>query len=89
MSTLTVRVRPHTYQIPKDLARENNESLPDALERLVEELRRWRILQEANEAHAAVAADPVADAAWQEEIARWDATLVDGLDALPESPEDR
>jgi hypothetical protein len=42
-------------------------------------LRRWRILQEANEAYAAVAADPVADAAWREDRARWDATAAGGL----------
>lgn len=78
MGTVTVRIRPYTYQILKALARENNASLPDALDRLVEELRRWRVLQEANEAYAAMAADPGADAAWNEEISCWDATLADG-----------
>ena len=88
MATLTVRVRPHTYHILQEMARERGESLPDALDRLVEELRRWRILQQANEAYAAVAADPEADAAWRAELAAMDGTLADGLEAYPDGPGD-
>jgi hypothetical protein len=79
MSTVTVRVRAHTYEALKNLARKHHESLPDTLDRLVEEARRSRILEEANEAYAAVAADPDADAAWRAEIAIWDVTVADGL----------
>jgi hypothetical protein len=86
VATLTVRVRPHTYRILQDMAKERGESLPDALDRLVEELRRWRILQQANEAYAAIAADPEADDAWNAEIAAWDGTLADGMDQLRDAP---
>ena len=79
MSTLTVRVRPHTYRILQTWARERGESLPATLERVVEEWRRARILQQANEAYAAIAAAPDDDAAWRAEIAAWDVTGGDGL----------
>jgi hypothetical protein len=83
MSTVTMRVRPHTYRILQDMAKERGESLPDALDRIVEEMRRARMFKEANEAYAAIAADPVANASWRAEIAAWDVTLVDGLPVEP------
>jgi hypothetical protein len=66
------------------MAKERGESLPDALDRLVEEQRRTRILQKAAEAYAAIAADPVEDASWRAEIAAWDSTIADGLEPEPE-----
>lgn len=84
MATTTVRIRPHTYRILQEMAKERGESLPDALDRLVEEQRRARILQEAADAYAAIAADPVEDALWRAEIAAWDVTVADGLEPEPE-----
>ena len=83
MVTTTVRIRPHTYRILQEMARERGESLPDALDRLVEEQRRTHILQEAAEAYAAIAADPIEDALWRAEIAAWDVTVADGLEPEP------
>lgn len=88
METMSIRVRPHTYRILTEMAKDRGESIPDALDHLVEELRRWRMLQKANEAYAAIAADPEADAAWRAEIAAWDATLADGLADYPDEPRD-
>jgi predicted CopG family antitoxin len=85
METMTIRVRPHTYRMLQDLAREHDESLSDALDRLVEEHRRCQIMEQAHQAYAAVAAHPVAAALWQEEIAAWNGTLADGLEALPDT----
>jgi hypothetical protein len=65
------------------MAKERGESLPDALDRIVEEMRRARMFKEANEAYAAIAADPVANASWRAEIAAWDVTLGDGLPVEP------
>mgnify|MGYP002336031400 CR=1 FL=1 len=84
MNTVTVRVRPHTYRVLQEFARERNESLPDTLERLVEESRRARILQQAAKSYAAIAADPTEHALWRAEIAAWDVTAVDGLEPEPE-----
>jgi hypothetical protein len=83
MSSMTVRIRPHTYQVLREMANERGESLPDALDRIIEEKRRAQMFQEANAIYAAIAADPVADASWRAEIAAWDGTLLDGL---PEEP---
>jgi hypothetical protein len=85
---MSIRVRPHTYRILEEMAKDRGESIPDALDHLVEELRQWRMLQKANEAYAAIAADPEADAAWRAEIAVWDVTLADGLDEYPDKPGD-
>lgn len=85
MATITVRVRPHTYRILQDMARERGESLPDALDRIVEQTRRARMFNEAREAYAAIAADPAADASWRAEIAAWDVTVGDGLPVEQES----
>ena len=81
--TTTVRVRPHTYRILQDMARQRGESLPDALDRIIEAQRRAQMLEQANASYAGIAADPVADAAWRAEIAAWDGTLLDGL---PDEP---
>jgi hypothetical protein len=83
MTTVTVRVRPQTYRVLKDMAHENNESLPDTLERVVEEARRARIFKQAREAYAALVADPEAYAEWRAEFEAWDVTVGDGLE--PES----
>lgn len=88
METMTIRVLPRTYKILEEMAEERDESIPEALDHLVEELRRWRMFQKANEAYAAIAADPDADAAWKAEIAAWDVTLADGLDEYPDKPGD-
>jgi hypothetical protein len=84
MSTLTVRVRPHTYQVLQEWSRERDESLPETLDRLVEEARRARMFREASAAYAAIAEDPEEDAAWRAEIAAWDVTVGDGLESEPE-----
>lgn len=75
---------PHTYRILQEFAKKYEESIPDTLDRAIEEVRRARILKEAADAYAAIAADPVEDAAWRAEIAAWDATLLDGLEPEPE-----
>ena len=92
MAATTVPVSPRTYQILQDIARERDQSLSAALDRVVEEARRARIFEAADKAYAAIAADPVEDAVWRAEIAAWDGTLLDGLPEEPESwdeaPED-
>jgi predicted transcriptional regulator len=81
MATMTVRVRPHTYQVLQDIARKHHESLPDTLERIVEDARRAQMFQEAGRAYAALVADPEAYAEWRAELAAWDVTLGDGLES--------
>ena len=84
MATTMVRVSSQTIQILQDIADERGESVSAALDRVVEEARRARMLRAANEAYARIAADPVEDALWRAEIAAWDGTLLDGLPIEPE-----
>jgi hypothetical protein len=62
------------------MARKQNESLPDTLERVVEEARRARMFKEAHETYAALVSDPEAHAEWRAEFEAWDVTIADGLE---------
>ena len=85
MSISTLQVRSHTYCILRELAKNHGESMPEALDRIVEEARRTQMFKDANEVYAAIAADPAADASWRAEIAVWDVTVGDGLPVEPDS----
>lgn len=84
--TIAVEIGAQTHEILQEIAAERGETLSAALDRVVEEARRARIFRAANDAYAAIAADPVEDALWRAEIAAWDCTLMDGLE--PESWDD-
>lgn len=73
-----VRVPDDTYRIMRELA--GGGSLQDVLTQAVEDLRRRRLLDEANSAFAAMRGDPSAWAREQEERELWDKTLNDGLE---------
>jgi predicted transcriptional regulator len=81
VSTTTVRVSKDTHRRLQELARESGVTMPELVDRLVEADRRRRLFDRANEAYAALQADP---AAWEEELGErraWDAALADGLSA--------
>jgi predicted transcriptional regulator len=82
MSNRTVKIKSETHAKLKALAQEAGESMPDMLERAIEEYRRARFWDNFNRAYAALRNDPKA---WAEELAErklWDATLADGLEDL-------
>lgn len=75
-----VRITPKSWKTLKEMAEETGETMQAVLERAVESYRRQRLLEKANEAYAALKADP---AKWGEEVAEredWDAALGDGLE---------
>ncbi len=76
-----VRVTDETHAALRDLSRELDEPMQEVLARAVEEYRRHRILELSNQAYAALRADPMALQEIQEELAAWDSTLADGLEA--------
>lgn len=79
MASETVRIRPETHAKLRDIANSTGQSMPDVLEQAVETLRRVRVLEETNDAYAALRDDPKA---WQAELAEralWEATLGDDL----------
>ena len=82
MSTVTVRVRLHTYRVLQEIARARDQSLIATLDRLVEAARRQHILEQASVAYEAVTANPDASAAWSAEIALWEVNCGDGLDQV-------
>lgn len=82
-ATTTVRVKARTHRRLQELAREMDATLPEVLDRLVEADRRRRLFERANEAYAALQADPIA---WEQELAErrlWDTAVADGLHEPP------
>jgi len=80
MPTTTVRVTRKTRDALRDLAKMRGVSMADIAAEAVERLMREDLMDRANEAYAALRADPKA---WQEELderALWEVTLADGLD---------
>ena len=81
MASETVRIKPETHAKLKHLAAASGQSMPEVLDAAVEVLRRERLLEETNQAYAALRADAKA---WQRELAErkvWDAALGDDLEA--------
>jgi hypothetical protein len=79
MASETVRIKPETHAKLKQLAVLSGRSMPEVLDDAVEALRRQRLLEETNEAYAALRANPKA---WQQELAErsaWDSALADDL----------
>jgi hypothetical protein len=73
-----IRVPDSTYQTIRELAGEG--SMQDVVVRAVEAYRRQRIIDQANEAYAALRQDPVAWSREQAEREEWDVTAGDGLE---------
>ena len=82
--TKSVRISDQAHAALRELADRRGESLASALERLLEDDRRHRLLEQSNQNYAALRADPQGWAAVVEERAAWDATLADGLDGAPD-----
>lgn len=78
-ATTTVRVYAQTHRQLQELAREDSLTMPELLDRLVTADWRRRLFERANEAYAALQADPDAWAAELAERGVWDAALEDGL----------
>lgn len=80
MGTATIRLRPHSHEALKEIAQITGQSLQDALDRAIEDLRRKVYLEGLNADYAALRRDPAAWADFQKETADWDATNNDGLE---------
>lgn len=75
----TVRVREHVHATLQALSKEMDESIQDIVEEAVEAFRRQRMLDQHNEAYAALKADPQR---WQDELEErrgWDRATADRL----------
>ena len=86
MST-TVRISEKTHHSLRALAEQSGESMQAVLDRAIEQYRRQQFLQECHAAYATLQADPEAWEDYRKELAAWDVTLMDGLDAHEAWPE--
>jgi len=79
MRQTTVRIRGPAHDKLRALAEAEQRPMNDVLEDAIETYRRIRFLSEVNAGYAALQRDASAAAAWKQEIADLDTTLLDGL----------
>lgn len=80
MHSSTVSISSKSYQTLKTLATKSGETIETVIDKAIENYRRQKFLEEANQAFAILRNDPEA---WQDEMeerAAWDVTLRDGLE---------
>jgi predicted transcriptional regulator len=82
MSTTTIRVSTKIRDTLDELAQNTGLSTQQLLEQALEAYRRQRLLQEANAAYEALAADPQAWRDFQQELSDWNETVADGLESF-------
>ena len=78
---MSVRLDRATYDRLVELAREAEMPLARLIARAIDVYDRVTMAEESNAAYTRLRQDPAAWADWQAELAPWDATLLDGLDA--------
>jgi hypothetical protein len=84
MKTLTIRVSRSTHAILRELAAESDVTMAQVVDEAARVLRKKRFWADYHASYAALKADPDAWADFQNEIAAWDVTLADGLEAPSE-----
>ena len=80
MQSVNVRVSSNSYQILKQLAKEEGQTMQSLIDSALEDLRRRKMLEATNLAFAALKAD---ETEWNEEVAErrlWENTLSDGVE---------
>jgi predicted transcriptional regulator len=80
VATTTVRVSRRTYALLHELARHEDTSVQDIVERAVDRYWREQMIQAANRAYAALRADASNWDEYQQELAEWSVALRDGLE---------
>ena len=80
MESCTIAIGSTSYKTLQELAARSGESIPEILDKAIEQYRRQKFLEEANKAYAALRNNPEAWASEIEEREAWDVTLADGLE---------
>lgn len=80
MSTTTIRINSADKKTIDEIGSRFGESPQSIIHQAIEEYRRHRLLQEANEAYGKARSDPKARKVELEERDAWDATVADGLE---------
>lgn len=80
MESCTIAIGSTSYKTLQDMAARSGESIQEILDKAIEQYRRQKFLEEANQAYAVLRNNPEAWASEIEEREAWDATLADGLE---------
>lgn len=78
--SMMVRVSEQSHRHLREMAAQSGESMQAVLEKAVEEHRRQQFLEKCHAAYCALQQDQEAWADYQQELAAWDVTLLDGLE---------
>jgi hypothetical protein len=84
----TIRVNKPTIDMVRELAAKAQTTMTAVVEAAVREYRANQFWKEVEAEYAALRANPVAWAEYQEEIRAWDCTQADGLEDCPYEPEE-
>jgi predicted transcriptional regulator len=80
--TTTIRVSTRTRDLLQELAQRSGGSMQSVLEQALEQYRRQKLLEAANDAYADLQTDEAAWAELEREREEWDSTLADGLEGV-------
>jgi len=83
MESQTIRVSKTTRDILRDLAVRAGTTMAAIAEEAVREYEKKKFWENYYAGYEALRADPIAWAAYQDEIKLWDTTLADGLEEWP------
>ena len=78
--TSIVRISNKAKQTLETLAEQSGETMSCVMDKAIEAYRRRTFLEQTNRAYARLRADEKASREFDQEIAAWDTTLMDGLD---------
>lgn len=78
MASTTVRVDARTRELLREWAKQQRKPMGEIIADLVERQAKEQFWREMREDFARLRADPVAWQDYQDELAAWDATLMDG-----------
>jgi hypothetical protein len=79
MPTTTIRVSIHTHERLRQLAASQNRSLGQIVTMLIDDHEKREFFVGLGEDFDRLRSDPGFSTSYEEEVAAWDATLVDGL----------
>lgn len=83
MSQTTVRISRASHRLLKAFAREDELTLTEELEQILQEAKKRRFHERARQAYARLREDEEAWADYQQEIRSVEGTLTDGLEEAP------
>ncbi len=79
MQSYTIKISSTSYNTLQQIAARSGESIEALLDQAIEQYRRQKFLEAANQAYAALRNNPEEWAIEMEERQAWDVTLADGL----------